>query len=264
MKNKMLKIMMAAMMTGVMMIGSLSYVPAAAETTEETKDTDNDNAELREQLYGAWPVRLESYMFMPDGQILDTKGNHLCDYKIDGDKIIWDLTNASEEFIGDAQDPKVEIKLLPMDKSKLPEAQQNTDYYFSGDEDKLMEFTSSMTDSSDPMNTETKEFVDYSAKSKMDQYSYGKALFYGYTWQSDAGSLSIDKDGNMSLNDGAQTGRLQIDNLDDYKNVSFIWDGNGITEYTITELDENKIVLENKEDPSKTVTLTDKVKIENE
>lgn len=47
--------------------------------------------------------------------------------------------NASEDFIGGAQDPKVEVKLLPMDASKLPEAQQDTDYYYSGDEDKLME-----------------------------------------------------------------------------------------------------------------------------
>ena len=151
-----------------------------------------------------------------------------------------------------------------MDASKLPEAQQDTDYYFSGDEDKLMEITISQTDNSDPMNPETKEDVVYSAKSIMDQASYGKALLYGYTWQSDAGSLTIDKDGKMSLNDGEQTGELSIDNLDDYRNVSFKWDGSGIASYKITEMDADKIVMEGAEDSSKTITLTDKVALENE
>lgn len=263
MKNKTLKMMMTAMIAGAIVMGTVAYVPAATEEKAEAT-TDDADAELKSQLYGVWPVNLESYMYMPDGRILDSKRNYLCDYKIDGDKIVWDFTNASEDFIGDVQDPKVEVKLLPMDSSKLPEAQQDTDYYYSGDEDKLMEFTVSETDNSDPMNPGTKEDVVYSAKSIMDQNSYGKALLYGYTWQSDAGSLTVDQDGNMSLNDGEQTGTLYIDDLDDYRNVSFKWDGSDITAYKITEMDENKIVMEGAEDSSKTITLTDKVALENE
>ena len=75
--------------------------------------------------------------------------------------------------------------------------EKNTDYYFSGDDDKLMELTFSSTDNSDHMNPETTENVVYVAKSVMDQGSYGKALLYGYTWQSDAGSLTVDKEGNI-------------------------------------------------------------------
>lgn len=127
-----------------------------------------------------------------------------------------------------------------------------------------MELTFSSTDNSDPMNPETTENVVYVAKSVMDQGSYGKALLYGYTWQSDAGSLTVDKEGNMSLNDGEQAGKLYIDNLDDYRNVSFKWDGSGITEYKITEIDADKIVMEGAEDSSKTITLTDKVALEDE
>lgn len=263
MKNKTLIMMMTAMIAGAMVIGTVAYVPAATEETAEVT-TDDADAELKSQLYGVWPVNLDSYMYMPDGRILDSKRNYLCDYKIEGDKIVWDLTNASEDFIGGVQDPKVEVKLLPMDASKLPEAQQDTDYYYSGDEDKLMELTVSETDSSDPMNPETKEDVVYSAKSIMDQASYGKALLYGYTWQSDVGSLTVDKDGNISLNDGEQTGELSIDNLDDYRNVSFKWDGSGIASYKITEMDADKIIMEGAEDSSKTITLTDKVAMENE
>ena len=147
MKNKTLIMMMTAMIAGAMVIGTVAYVPAATEETAEAS-TDDADAELKSQLYGVWPVNLDSYMYMPDGRILDSKCNYLCDYKIEGDKIVWDLTNASEDFIGGAQDPKVEVKLLPMDASKLPEAQQDTDYYFSGDEDKLMEITISLNDSS--------------------------------------------------------------------------------------------------------------------
>lgn len=253
-------------------MGSMAYVQAAQtdEVTESvvaeatSEETSDENNELKSQLYGVWTVNLVSYMYMPDGRILDSNRNYLCDYKIDGDKIVWDLTNASEDFIGDVQDPKVEAKLLPMDTSKLSEAQKNTDYYFSGDDDKLMEFTVSETDNSDPMNPETTENVIYVAKSVMDQGSYGKALLYGYTWQSDAGSLTVDKEGNMSLNDGEQTGKLYIDNLDDYRNVSFKWDGSGVTEYKITEIDADKIVMEGAEDSSKTITLTDKVALEDE
>ena len=263
MKNKTLIMMMTAMIAGAMVIGTVAYVPAATEETAEAT-TDDADAELKSQLYGVWPVNLDSYMYMPDGRILDSKRNYLCDYKIEGDKIVWDLTNASEDFIGGVQDPKVEVKLLPMDASKLPEAQQDTDYYFSGDEDKLMEITISQTDNSDPMNPETKEDVVYSARSIMDQASYGKALLYGYIWQSDVGSLTVDKDGNISLNDGEQTGELSIDNLDDYRNVSFKWDGSGIASYKITEIDADKIIMEGAEDSSKTITLTDKVAMENE
>lgn len=255
--------MMTVMAAGVVIMGSSAYVPAASAETTET-ETEDAATELRSQLYGVWPVNLESYMYMPDGRILNSKGDYLCDYKIDGDKIVWDLTNASKEFLGDVQDPKIEGKLLPMDTGKLPEAQQNTDYYFAGDDDKMMELTVSETDNSDPMNPDTQESVVYCAKSILDQASYGKALFYGYTWQSEAGTLAIDKDGNMSLNDGEQTGNLSIDNLDTYTDVSFSWDGSGVSKYKITEMDENKIVLEGAEDSSKKITLTDKVELESE
>ena len=262
MKNRILKLMMIAVTMGAMTAGNIVSVSAAEETTEA--QADDSDAELRSQLYGVWPVNLVSYMYMPDGQILDEKGNYLCDYKINGDKIVWDLTNASEDFVGNVKDPEVEIQFLPMDTSKLPKGHENTDYFYAGDNDKMMEIKISQTDDSDPMNPKTAEDIRYSVKSIMDQGSYGKALFYGYTWQTGAGSLSIDKNGDMSLNDGEQTGNLSIDNLNDYTHVSFDWDGKGITQYEITELDADKIVLAKTEDPSQTITLTDKVKLEDE
>ena len=98
MKNKTLKMMMTAMIAGAMVMGTVAYVPAATEETAEAT-TDDADAELKSQLYGVWPVNLDSYMYMPDGRILDSKRNYLCDYKILGDNIVWYLTNASEEFI---------------------------------------------------------------------------------------------------------------------------------------------------------------------
>ena len=63
MKNKTLIMMMTAMIAGAMVIGTVAYVPAATEETAEAS-TDDADAELKSQLYGVWPVNLDSYIFV--------------------------------------------------------------------------------------------------------------------------------------------------------------------------------------------------------
>lgn len=266
MKNRKLKMIFAGMMAGMMVMGSTAYTFAAEETTEsaaESTDAESTSAEesdadeeIIKQLAGCWHVNAMGYMFMPDGQVLDSQRNHLCDYKIEGDKIVWDLSTATEDVPTGAA---VEMKILPMDTSKLGKG-FDAEYYYVGNDDKMLEIHAMEEDNSDPMNPETKDSVNYTACSIADEHNYYDALLRGYTWQTDNGSLAIAENGDLDLNQGAQTGNVSFDN-DGV--CSFAWTGNGVTNYQISSVEEKgtKIVLEKVDDSSKTIVLTNREKI---
>ena len=124
----------------------------------------------------------------------------------------------------------------------------------------MLEIHAMEEDNSDPMNPETKDSVNYTACSIADEHNYYDALLRGYTWQTDNGSLAIAENGDMDLNQGAQTGNMSFDN-DGV--CSFAWTGNGVTNYKISSVEEKgtKIVLEKVDDSSKTIVLTNREKI---
>lgn len=277
MKNKIVKLCMMAMVIGSLAAGSSVAVWAEEAQTEVTVETEavteteadteaeevaGEEAADMENLYGYWQIGLYGYIFTPDNQMYDEYMNYIGSFDITDGKAVFDPSTLNKDWLGDAEDPELILELQPMDLSQF-QVDYDAEQYEIADTDSMLKITVLEKDQNDPMSTEKTENVIYGVKSKQDydNQKYLKAMLFGYTWTTDNGTVTITKDGNLSLNDGEQTGTV---NIYEGPEVDFKWDEAGRVEYSVAEAGKDQIVLEKKDDSGQTLVLRDKVKLEEE
>lgn len=282
MKNRKAKAFMAAFMTGALVLGSTAYVPAAETDTEDTAEASQDETEAAEdateeaadtaetesadagaaveestdrdqdqmkKYLATWDFNGTVITFLPYGNVIIDGELVQGEYSLDG----LNLTVAYPDGMQDLDnftDLKSEITLWNYDAQYFEGTVSENDYYL----DTMMVFKLTGTDNSDPMNPTEQEETVYGLMPK-DQSEFLDNVLYGYTWKTDNGTLSIDKDGNISLNDGDRTGKISTDNGVD---VIFSWDGADDVEYTVSGADEVSVTFTKADDSKSSFVLSDR------
>ena len=267
MKNRIVKLCMMAMITGSLAVGGGAAVWAEEIQTEmagAVTDNASDTEETTdmEKLYGYWQIGLYGYIFTPDHQMYDEYMNYIGSFDIKDGKAVFDADTLSKDWLGDVEDPEIILELLPMDLGQFG-VDYDADQYDIDDADSMLKITILQKDKNDPMSTEKTEMVNYGVKSRQDydNQKYLQVMLFGYTWTTDNGTVTIAKDGSLSLNDGEQTGTA---NIYEGPEVDFKWEDAGRVEYSVAEADKDQIVLEKMDDPGQKLVLRNKVKLEEE
>ena len=267
MKNKIVKLCMMVMLAGSMAVGSSAAVWAEEGQTEAAETVTNDASDTEEavdmeDLYGYWQIGLYGYIITPDHQMYDEYMNYIGSFDITDEKAVFDADTLSKDWLGDVEDPEIILELLPMDLNQFG-VDYDAEQYYVDNTDSMLKITILQKDKNDPMSTEKAENVNYGVKSKQDydNQKYLQAMLFGYTWTTDNGTVTITKDGSLSLNDGEQTGTV---NIYEGPEVDFKWEDAGRVEYSVTETDKDQIVLEKMDGSGQTLVLRDKVKLEEE
>ena len=266
MKNRMVKVCMMAMLTGSMAIGSSVAVWAEEVQTEAGTESVSDTEETTdmEDLYGYWKIEYGvGYIFTPDHHMYYEDRIELGRFDIVDGKAVFDVSTLNNEWAGDAEDPEIILELEPMDLSQFKSGYDASQYYVD-DTDCMLKITTLQKEKNDPLSTEKVEEVFYGVKSKLehDNQKYLRAMLFGHTWVTDNGTLTITKDGELSLNDGEQTGTVKIY---EESRVDFRWEEAGHVEYyRLAEADKDQIVLEKRDDPGQKLVLKNEGKLEEE
>lgn len=282
MKNRKAKAFMAVLITGALVLGSTAYVPAAETDTEDTAEASQDETEATEDVkeetadtadtksteasaaveestdrdqeqmkkyLATWDFNGTVITFLPYGNVIIDGELVQAEYNLDGLNLIVTYPDGMQD-LDNYTDLKSEITLWNYDAQYFDGTVSENDHYL----DTMMVFKLTGTDNSDPMNPTEQEETVYGLMPK-DQSEFLDNVLYGYTWKTDNGTLSIDKDGNISLNDGERTGTITSDNGVD---VTFSWDGADDVAYTVSSADEVSVTLTKADDSKSSFVLSDR------
>lgn len=283
MKNRKAKAFMAAFMTGALVLGRTAYVPAAETDTEDTAEASQDETEAAEdateeaaadtaeaesadasadveestdrdqdqmkKYLATWDFNGTVITFLPYGNVIIDGELVQAEYSLDGLNLTVSYPDGMQD-LDNYTDLKSEITLWNYDAQYFEGTVSENDYYL----DTMMVFKLTGTDNSDPMNPTEQEETVYGLMPK-DQSEFIDNVLYGYTWKTDNGTLSIDKDGNISLNDGERIGKISTDNGVD---VTFSWDGADDVEYTVSSVDEVSVTFTKADDNKSSFVLSDR------
>ncbi len=118
--------------------------------------------------------------------------------------------------------------------------------------------TASYPDPSNPLATSPAVTTFYFLR-ETDQHIIPKEYMYQKVWKIGENVLAIDAEGNMSLNDGAATGKLSSEAGDDSQYISsvirFRWDNGGTIKYNVPLFTADTIQLQNVDKPEEVLEL---------
>lgn len=268
MKIRKVKMFMMAAIAGSLVFGSSAGVLAAEASKDEsvqgsTEDVQEAGTADASYIYGQWSTQdLVRMIFEPDGYVYEANGRKegpYCAYRVEGDKIIFDVDTVPPEDLEGLTDPSLEAELQDVDAdflSELGDKFSDTGYHVEEGVDKIMKLTVTSTDESDPLSPKTVQDTAYVCKNtSIDDYLL--LLLGNKSWEWDGKILTMEDKGSileldLSLDDGAQTGKVRI-SLEGA--VSFAWDTGNTVKYTYVSADADSVTLASEEDPSQTFVL---------